>query len=125
MVPFFHLDLTLEEVGGDGVAEGFETDREGFFGFAGEAEGELGLGEGLGEVGALGDGVEAVLKKREGLLVLAGVEVGAGEGPLVFAVRSFGRFAGVVGDFIDVSEVDELLEEGFAFLFVEGAAALL
>ena len=58
VVAFFDFDLGLDNVRGDGLAEGFKADLEGFFGFVGEAEGELGFGESLGVVGALGVGVE-------------------------------------------------------------------
>ena len=62
VVAFFNLDLGLKDVGGDGFTEGFEADFEGFFGFVGEAESELGFGEGLGVIGAFGVGVEAVFE---------------------------------------------------------------
>ena len=60
VVAFFNLDLGLKDVGGDRFTEGFETDFEGFFGFVGEAESELGFCEGLGVIGAFGVGVKAV-----------------------------------------------------------------
>ena len=121
---FLELDLGLEEVGGEGVAEGLKTDVEGFGGFFGKAEVELGAGEGLGVVGAFGDGIEAVFEEGEGGLVVTGVEGGAGEVPFVFALGLEGGFGGVGGDFVDVAEVDELLEEGVGFFLGKRAAFL-
>lgn len=124
VVAFFEGDGGLEELGGGVVAKGFEADGEGFLRFIGESEVELGAGEGLGVVGALGVGVEAVFQEGEGSIIFPGVEVGAGEVPLVLAVGLGGGFGGVGGDFVDVAEIDELLEEGGAFFGAEGAALL-
>lgn len=124
VVAFFEGDGGLEELGGGVVAEGFEADGEGFLGFVGEAEVELGAGEGLGVVGALGVGMEAVFEEGEGSIIFPGVEIGAGEVPFVLAVCLGGGFGGVGGDFVDVAEIDELLEQGGAFFGGKGAALL-
>ena len=52
---------------------------------------------------------------RQCLLVAAGVDAGAGHVPGVLAIGFLGGFGGVVGDFVDVAEIDELLEEGAVF----------
>jgi hypothetical protein len=50
-----------------------------------------------------------VLQHRQRLFVAAGIHAGAGHVPGVLAVRLLGGLAGVVGDLVDIAEIDELL----------------
>ena len=77
------------------------------------------MGEALGEVGALRNGVVHRFEQRQGLFVASAVHQGAGQLPVVLALGLHGGCAGIVGHGVDVTEGDEVLEHGLAFAVVE------
>lgn len=116
--------LLVGDVGADegdhvGILEPLERGADGGCGLVGQAELELDVGEVLGEVGTLWDGVMHGFEQGKGLFVASAVHQRAGQLPVVLALGLLGRGGRVVGDGVDIAEGDEVLEHGVALAVAE------